>query len=194
MRMNDLENLSEPPDFAAIMEDTRAISFDMPSEALTCSLLRTLAASRPGGNLLEPGSGTGLATSWIPDGMDTAARLTTIDSDPKLIQILSNHLGDDSRLTIICGGAEDFLLSTEIQQFDLIFADAWPGKYVLLDESLAALNSGGIYVIDDMLPQPNWPDGHENNVANLVEVLENRDDFRITKLSWGSGLIVCVKC
>ena len=47
----------------------------MPSDPLTCTLLRTLAASKPGGQFLELGSGTGLSTAWLLDGMDARATL-----------------------------------------------------------------------------------------------------------------------
>ena len=80
------------------------------------------------------------------------------------------------------------------RRFDLIFADTWPGKYRLLDETLALLNPGGLYVIDDMLPQPNWPDGHAANAEALVERLGRLPAFVTTKISWASGLIVATKC
>jgi predicted O-methyltransferase YrrM len=79
------------------------------------------------------------------------------------------------------------------QRFDFIFADTWAGKYRLLDEALALLKPSGLYVIDDMLPQPNWPPGHADKVANLVHVLEHRDDLHVTKMSWASGLIVATR-
>jgi len=41
-----------------------------------------------------------------------------------------------------------------------VFADALAGKYDGLSEALCVVKAGGFYVIDDMLPQPNWPDGH----------------------------------
>jgi predicted O-methyltransferase YrrM len=40
----------------------------MPSEPRTGAFLRELCAGKPGGNLLELGTGTGLATAWMLDG------------------------------------------------------------------------------------------------------------------------------
>ncbi len=60
------------------------------------------------------------------------------------------------------------------QQFELVFADTWPGKYYALDEALSLIKPGGLYVIDDMLPQPNWPDDHAPKVAELIAALERR--------------------
>jgi predicted O-methyltransferase YrrM len=74
----------------------------------------------------------------------------------------------------------------------MIFADAWPGKYEGLDETLALLKRGGVYVIDDMSPQANWPEGHQANVDCLVARLEARADLVVTRLAWASGLVLAV--
>ena len=191
--MNDLSNLNEPAAIAAIWADSRACGFTMASEPLTCSLLRTLAAAKPAARFLELGSGSGLSTAWLLDGMDAASSLTTVDNDAALLAILKKHLGADLRLTVACADGDDFLRSLQGQRFDFIFADTWAGKYRLLDEALALLNPGGLYVIDDMLPQPNWPEGHAEKVADLVATLEQREDFRLTKLSWASGVILAAR-
>lgn len=73
--MTDTTNQPYPPAYAAIDEATRAHGFTMPSDPLTCSLLRTLAAAKPGGQFLELGTGTGLSTAWILDGMDADSTL-----------------------------------------------------------------------------------------------------------------------
>jgi hypothetical protein len=55
------------------------------------------------------------------------------------------------------------------------------------------LNKGGLYIIDDMLPQPNWPDGHAEKVTNLVAILEERKDLVLTKQIWATGIIIAAK-
>ena len=42
-----------------------------------------------------------------------------------------------------------FLEQAAPQQFDFIYADAWPGKFTRLDLALSLLRIGGIYFIDD---------------------------------------------
>jgi hypothetical protein len=44
-----------------------------------------------------------------------------------------------------------------------------------------------------MLPQDNWPEGHEEKVNNLIQFLENRKDLNCVKLDWASGIIICTK-
>jgi predicted O-methyltransferase YrrM len=191
--VNDLQNLGEPRSVPAIWADTRACGFAMASEPLTCSLLRTLAASKASGRFLELGSGTGLSTAWLLDGMDAGSRLTTVDNDESLLAILKRNLGADPRLNVVCSDADAFLHFVRGQHFDFIFADTWAGKYRLLAETLELLSPAGMYVIDDMLPQANWPEGHADKVAHLIAALEHAAGFHITKLSWASGVILATK-
>ena len=71
-----------PPAYAGIAERTRELGFTMPSDPKTGSLLKVLAASKPGGMILELGTGTGLATAWLLAGMDRSAHLISVDIDP----------------------------------------------------------------------------------------------------------------
>ncbi|MCC6191172.1 MAG: class I SAM-dependent methyltransferase [Anaerolineales bacterium] len=193
--MEDHARLNPPPRLAAIAQATVAAGFSMPSEPLAGSLLRTLAATKPGGYLLELGTGTGLATAWLLDGMDAAARLLSVDNDPAVQAIAQAHLGDHPRLRLVCQDGDDFLraAAAQPQRYDLVFADTWPGKYRLLDEALALLAPGGLYLIDDMLPQANWPADHPPKVAALIATLEARRDLHVTKLGWASGLILVAR-
>jgi predicted O-methyltransferase YrrM len=191
--MEDLNYFSEPAPIPALWADTQAAGFTMATDPLTCSLLRTLAASKISAHFLELGSGTGVSTAWLLDGMDAKSRLTTVDNDADLLAILKKHLGQDPRLEIVCTDGDQFLQSLSGEQFDFIFADTWPGKYRLLEPTLALLKPGGLYVVDDMLPQPNWPEGHEEKVAALLAQLEQMRGFQISKLSWASGIVIVTK-
>ena len=78
-------------------------------------------------------------------------------------------------------------------KFDLIFADAWPGKFWDLEEALNLIKPGGFYVIDDLNPAESWPEGHAEKVVALVAYLEQREDFNLTKMNWSTGIIIAVK-
>lgn len=181
-----------PDQLPAIMAATEHAGFHASSEPLTGALLRTLAASKPGGQLLEIGTGAGVGTCWLLDGMDSAATLVTVELDHTVSTIARQHLGSDPRVTFVTADAEPFLIQLHAQ-FDLIFADTFPGKFYLLDETLARLKPGGLYVVDDLLPQPTWPDDHQANVNRLVAELTARPDLRTVQLDWASGLMICAK-
>jgi predicted O-methyltransferase YrrM len=193
--IDDQAQPNPPAQLHAIQQATAAHGFGMPSEALTGALLRTLAASKPGGKLLELGTGTGLATAWLLDGMDASATLTSVDNDERVQAIAQAHLGQDPHIHFILQPGETFIAKAvaEAARYDLIFADTWPGKYWLLDETLSLLAAGGFYVIDDMLPQSNWPAGHPPKVAALIADLEKRRAVAVTKLAWASGLVIVTR-
>ncbi len=182
-----------PAALTAILRDTAAIDFTMASEPLTGSLLRVLAASKPAGRLLEIGTGTGVGTSWLLDGMDEEARLDSVDNDADAQEIARRHLAADRRVTFHLDDGAAFLDRRHLSRFDLIYADAWPGKFSHLDQALAHLSAGGIYVIDDLLPQQNWPDGHAVRVAALIDDLVGRRAFLTARLDWASGLMIVVR-
>lgn len=165
----------------------------MASDELTGSLLRTLAASKPGARFLELGTGTGLATSWILDGMDAKSKLTSIDNDEKFLSIARKYLGYDDRLSLVLSDGGEWVSQNVHEEFDYIFADTWHGKYIMLDEVLKMLSHGGLYIVDDMIPQPNWPEGHAGKADAFTADLESRSDLVITKQTWATGIIICTK-
>jgi predicted O-methyltransferase YrrM len=191
--MDDSFRLNPPPALADIGRLASELSFDMACDERTGGLLRTLVAARPGGRFLELGTGVGTSTAWILQGMTPDSSLITVDNGSDWIAVARQVLGTDSRVTFVEADGGEFLKSLQGQAFDLIFADTWPGKYWQLDDAFALLAPGGLYVIDDMLPQANWPEGHDLKVAHLIDHLETRADLVITKLAWSSGLILVTK-
>jgi predicted O-methyltransferase YrrM len=191
--MNEAENLKLPPRLGQIMSETTRLNFAMASDPLTGCLLRTLAATKAAGDFLELGTGTGVATAWLLDGMDRRSRLVSVEKDEAVLDVAKKFLGDDRRAGFFHADGGWWLDHAECFRFDMIFADSWPGKYTHLDEALRLLKRGGLYVIDDMLPQPNWPDGHAQRVDELISILENRKDLIITKLNWSTGVIIGTK-
>jgi len=191
--MRDSNIIDKPKIHSQIELKSKEIGFTMPSDLYVGTLLKTLVASKPKANLLELGTGIGLSLSWIIDGMDDKSKIITVDNDPKLIEIAHHFFGQDKRVDIICQDGTDWIKSYNGQPFDLIFADAWPGKYSAIDEVLSLLKIGGFYIIDDMQYQTNWPDGHQEHVENLINFLEKRDDINLTKMNWSTGIIIAVK-
>ena len=191
--MTESLNQPLPKVYNDIVKATKSSGFTMASDVLTGSLLRSLAASKPKGKFLELGTGTGLSTSWILDGMGEEDSLISIDNDPVFLEIASRFLSVDNRLHLIETDGSKWIEENKQQKFDYIFADTWHGKYLCLPEVLLMLNKGGFYIIDDMLPQPNWPDGHEEKANNLIKYLEAREDILLTKQVWATGIIIGVK-
>jgi predicted O-methyltransferase YrrM len=191
--MNDLNILDIPKIHSKIVNKLKEIGFTMPSDLCIGTLLKTLITSKPKSNLLELGTGIGLSLSWMIDGMDSESKLTTVDNDFELVKIANNYFGEDKRLEIIYADGTEWIKNYNQAKFDLIFADAWPGKYSQINEILNLVKIGGLYIIDDMLAQQNWTKGHQENVDRLIEYLENREDFNLTKMNWSTGIIIATR-
>lgn len=187
------EPLHAPPALPAILRESHDLGFSLASEPRTGALLAVLAASKPGGRLLELGTGTGVGTCWLLAGMDADSRIDTVDSDERVIAVARRHLGTDHRATFHALDGADFMVRAAPNSYDLIYADAWPGKFFHLHQALGLLAAGGIYVIDDLMPQPNWPDGHASKVDALVRELDRRHGFTTVRMAWASGLMLVVR-
>jgi predicted O-methyltransferase YrrM len=191
--MNENAYGPEPIGLDLIMARTKAIGFTMAAESRTGALLRALASTKPNCRFLELGTGTGVATAWILDGMDKRSCLTSVDTDSGAQSIAAEVLGEDDRLNLVAQDALAFLRHEKSESYDFVFADAIPGKYEGLDEALRVVRAGGLYVIDDMLPQPNWPLGHAEKADNLMAELAGIKQFVIALMAWSTGVVIAVK-
>jgi len=191
--MEDHKHLRTPSQLPILIEKTTALQFHMASEPLAGAFLRCLAASKPGGRFLELGTGTGIATAWLLEGMDSRSSIISIDNDALAQGIARECLGDDPRMTLEVADGIEFLKTQPEKSFDMVFADAMPGKYEGLEDALAVVKEGGFYVIDDMLPQANWPEGHAAKVPVLLEKLGENREFEVVPLAWASGVVLAVR-
>jgi predicted O-methyltransferase YrrM len=186
-------NIPLPALYESIKAESQRLHFNMLSDIPTGSLLKTLVASKPGGAFLEIGTGTGLSLAWIVAGADARSFIVSIDNEASFQAVARNAFSQDSRITFECTNGADWLQANTGKQFDLIFADAWPGKFENLDAALEIVKVGGFYVIDDLLPQPNWPEGHAAKVEKLLGNLTQRPNFTWTSLHWSTGVLVGTK-
>lgn len=182
-----------PPLVDSILAAGRRFAFTMPSDHDVGRLLRTLAAAKPGGKFLELGTGLGLSLAWIRDGMDAGARVVSIEQDPQYVAFAAECFGCDDRVRVVCADGAAWLDDYVGDGFDLIFADTWPGKYHHLEPALNLLKAGGLYVVDDMLPQENWPEGHAAKATALLERLFQHPDLVSCRMDWSTGVVLAVR-
>ena len=190
--MDDATQLNYPAVWVEILEESGGHRFDLVASARTGALLRCLATSKPGGRLLEIGTGTGAGTAWLLDGMDPSAHLVSVDLDPEGQAIARRYLGKDPRLELRAQHCLEFLEQDE-GSYDLVFADSFYGKTEGLGLALARLAPGGIYIGDDLLHHPAWPKDHADKIAALLATLEGDPRFSIVKIGWDTGLVIAVR-
>ena len=182
-----------PPRVAAASAHAAAAGFPMSSEAAVGELLRVFAAAvPPGGRILEIGTGTGFGTAWLVDGLGLRrdVDVVTIDIDAERVAAVAAR-DWPSYVTFEVGDGLDVLARSGT--FDLVFADAPPGKTSGLDRTIAALRPGGVLVVDDMAI---FPDGDPEWVDKLAAVrttLFETPGLVAVELAHGSGVIVATR-
>jgi predicted O-methyltransferase YrrM len=120
------------------------------------------------------------------------SKLISIESDSTVQSVAKQAFIKDKRLQLITENGDDFLKQQLPNTYDLIFADAFPGKYNLLSETLNLLKPGGFYIVDDMLPQSDWPEDHYPLAKQVLNNLKNLNNVTSVGLHWSSGLIIIV--
>jgi demethylmenaquinone methyltransferase/2-methoxy-6-polyprenyl-1,4-benzoquinol methylase len=154
-------------------------------------LMALAAAVRPGGRVLEIGTGLGVGTAWLIEGLaaGTDVELVTIESDPQRA-CLAAEAGWPSFVRPIVGDVVVELGG--LGSFDLVFADAEGGKLYGFDLTLAAVEMRGILVLDDMRFQGRSPVIEEGVVKARRQILaDNR--FVCAEMNWSSGLLLATR-
>ncbi|MBB2947370.1 putative O-methyltransferase YrrM [Actinoplanes lutulentus] len=185
--------MTEPSAVAAAYLRAKTAGFGYSSEPLAGQLLATLSAAvRPGGRILELGTGAGAGLAWISHGLGDRrdVQVVSVECDEDLAAAVRDA-GLPDRFEVLTGDAEALL--PDLGTFDLIFADAPAGKWTGLDLTIAALADGGVLFVDDMDPGRYTEPEHVAIVAGIRRTLVEHDDLVTTDLPVGSGFILAVR-
>jgi len=182
----------EPTVIETLRAEAAKHGFEESCASETGALLRLLAAAKPKGRLLNLGTGFGVSSAWLLDGMSADAELWTVDIDETGSAVAKAHL--DQRLRVVVEDGAQFLDGAKAlsQRFDLIFADAMPGKYQHRDRALDIVAPGGFYVVDDLSPIRGWTEGAPL-AKKLAEEIDADPRFISLDLDWSTGHLIAVK-
>ena len=121
----------------------------------TAALLRTLVAALRPARILEIGTAVGYSSLLMCRVMPENCRITTIEKYEKRIPAAREHFkiaGEEGRITLLEGDADDLLAGLKGQTFDLVFMDAAKGQYLhWLPMILALMPEGGVVISDNVL-------------------------------------------
>lgn len=191
---NELSEYNKLPRYYNnILSESKNLGFSLYSDNIIGLLLRSFVSAKTHSTILELGTGTGLGALWIVDGLGEGSEFHTVESDSQLLSVFTKYFQKDNRVKTFNMDGEVFIKEKAIPPYDIIFADTWPGKYLLLDETLDLLKPGGLYIIDDMNIQPGWPDEHTEKASRLVKDLNGRSDLLISNLNISTGIIIATK-
>lgn len=165
-----------------------ALGFDQQGDAATADFIAALAVLAQPKRVLELGTGLGFTTRRLAAALP-AAQLHSVDREAGQVEI-ARSLAACAHVRFHVGDGAVFLRDQLAAgaRYDFIFADAWPGKYDALEEALSLLAPGGLYVIDDMLPQPSWPEDHAPAMRALITRLAADPRLRFQYFELGSGI------
>jgi len=183
-----------PVDVPELVRKTERVAargqFRMSSEPRTGALLRALVASKPGGRILEIGSGVGVGAAWLLDGMDAAARLTTIEVHERIGAVCRALLAEDERVEVVTSDACAWLERYDGPPFDFVFVDTTTAKFHRRDLIFAHLAEGALFVADDLLPQDSWAPEHPARVELFRKEILTEPCLVPALVDWASGLVI----
>lgn len=117
-------------------------------------LLHVLAAQVVDGPIGEIGTGCGVGAGWIATGKRPAVPFYTIELDESRATESARLLAGAPGVTMLQGDWREILAHGP---FALLFADGGKAKESAAETLLAALQIGGLLVLDDFTPEEYWP-------------------------------------
>ena len=121
----------------------------------TASLLRTMVAALKPAQILEIGTAVGYSALLMCQAMPRECHITTIEKYGKRIPVARGNFkkaGEDSRITLLEGDADELLKELEGRNFDLVFMDAAKGQYLhWLPLLLKVMPVGAVLISDNVL-------------------------------------------
>ncbi|MER7884611.1 class I SAM-dependent methyltransferase [Streptomyces fimicarius] len=152
-----------PPRVVAAEEVAAGAGFTKSCTPEVGRLLGFAAAAKPGGVIAESGTGSGVGTAWLHSGLGAGARLVTVERDEGLARRAADVFADDERVTVLTG---DWRLLEQHAPFDVFFCDGG-GKRDDPRRVVELLAPGGLLLLDDFTPSPDWPPRFGGEVDEL---------------------------
>lgn len=121
----------------------------------TASLLRTMVAALKPARILEIGTAVGYSALLMCQAMPRECHITTIEKYGKRIPVARRNFkmaGEEGRITLLEGDADEILKELEGRNFDLVFMDAAKGQYLhWLPLLLKVMPVGAVLISDNVL-------------------------------------------
>lgn len=121
----------------------------------TAALLKTLVAAKAPRAILEIGTAVGYSALLMARVMPADCRITTIEKYEKRIPVARENFrlaGEEERITLLEGDADELLERLKGSYFDFVFMDAAKGQYLAwLPKLMELMPPGALLVSDNVL-------------------------------------------
>lgn len=121
----------------------------------TAALLKTLVAAKAPRAILEIGTAVGYSALLMARVMPADCRITTIEKYEKRIPVARENFrlaGEEERITLLEGDADEILERLKGSYFDFVFMDAAKGQYLAwLPKLMGLMPPGALLVSDNVL-------------------------------------------
>ena len=176
---------------------------DEPSPG-TGAFLRTLAQSLLARNVVELGTGTGVGTLWLAEGMIEGGTLTSIDSEAEHIHLAREACEEmeisPQRVRLIHGSPYEILRKLTDSGYDMVVVrEYFDESGDLIEQVHRDLRSGGVCVLVHALHGGKVADLAQRDEVTVLrrEILRNfradRERWTCSLVGLGDGLFLAVK-
>jgi len=187
---------------AGVLRDARLRGTDLGLSCVSAqvaSLLELLATSIQAQAIIEVGTGTGISSAALLEGMNAGGVLTSIDLEAEYqrhAKELFTSLGfEPNRTRLIAGRALDVLPRFSDGAYDLIFIDAEAGEYpAMLNQAKRLLRIGGLVIFHGAfaagMADPSTRNYEATAMRDLATELRSDNDWLPSLLTAGEGLFL----
>ncbi len=168
----------------------------------TGALLRFVARSLNASHVVEIGTGTGVSTVYLLDGMADDGVLTSIDIEVENQRAAKETLTAAEiaagRFRLIAGRALEVLPRLTDHAYDMVVIDADKSEYSLyFEQALRLLRPGGIIAFDnalwrDRVADPAQRDEETVALRDLVTMIRGHEGLTPVLAPVGDGLLLAV--
>ena len=173
----------------------------------TASLLQTLVSALKPSQILEIGTAVGYSALLMCQTMPRACHITTIEKYEKRIPVARENFkkaGEESRITLLEGDADQLLGQLEEGRFDLVFMDAAKGQYLhWLPLLLKLMPPGGVLISDNVLQDGDIVESRfavqrrnrtiHSRMREYLHTLKHMEEFETAVIPIGDGVTISTR-
>lgn len=173
----------------------------------TASLLKTLVAAVRPSEILEIGTAVGYSALLMCRAMPRECHITTIEKYEKRIPVAKENFkkaGEEERITLLEGDADQLLLTLEGRRFDLVFMDAAKGQYLhWLPLLLKLMPVGGVLISDNVLQDGDIVESRfaverrnrtiHSRMREYLHTLKHMEEFETAVIPIGDGVTISTR-